>query len=375
MKRKMMAALACAALLALGGVVQAKDTVAVRPHIQLAILLDTSGSMSGLINQARGQIWSIVNEFIAARKDGQRPLLEVALYEYGNDGLPASGQWIRRVVPLTDDLDKVSQQLFALTTNGGTECCGAVIKEAVENLTWSAARDDLKVIVIAGNEPFTQGAVDYRAACKGAAAKGIIVNTIHCGSDKDGIDGKWQDGAQLADGRYLCIDQNRAVAVIATPQDKEIARLGAVLNTTYVPFGSAGAEGARNQVAQDANVRALAPSAQVAREVSKASVHYNNARWDLVDALRDGKADLDKIEAKDLPENMRGMDGDQRKSYVATKQKERERVQSEIAQLNAERTKFLAEQARKQTTPGAKNLEEAVTDAVRAQAKQKSFQF
>lgn len=375
MKRNWVAAVACGVLLAMGSAMGAGEATAPRPRIQLAILLDTSSSMDGLINQARAQIWAIVNEFIAAKKNGQPPLMEIALYEYGNSGLSSGNQWIRRALPLTDDLDKVSQQLFALKTNGGTECCGAVIKDAVEGLAWSDSREDLKVIIIAGNEPFTQGTVDYRTACKAAVAKGIIVNTIHCGDEQSGINGKWQDGALLADGRYLCIDQNRAVAVIATPQDKAIARLGEELNRTYVPYGTAGAEGLSRQAAQDASTASLAPSARVAREVSKASQNYNNARWDLVDAVREGKADVDRMKAEELPENMRGMSAEERKAHVATMQKDRERIQGEIAKLNVERTKFLADEARKQATPGAKNLEEVVTSAVREQAQQKSFVF
>jgi hypothetical protein len=171
-----------------------------KPLVQMAILLDTSGSMSGLIDQARTELWSIVNEFILAERDGRRPEVQVALYEYGNSRLSAESGWIRRILPLTTDLDKVSEELFALTTSGGEEYCGWVIRDATEQLAWSTAPDDLKVIFIAGNEPFTQGPVDYRQACKAAIAKGIIVNTIHCGTEREGIDGKWKDGAVLADG-------------------------------------------------------------------------------------------------------------------------------------------------------------------------------
>ena len=94
-----------------------KDEVA--PKIQVAILLDTSNSMDGLINQARTQLWKIVNEFTIIRLGGKTPKLEVALYEYGNNGLPAQESFLRMVVPLTGDLDKVSEAMFALKTNGG----------------------------------------------------------------------------------------------------------------------------------------------------------------------------------------------------------------------------------------------------------------
>ena len=132
-----------------------------KPLVQIAILLDTSGSMEGLIEQAKSQLWKISNEFIKARQEGLAPTVQVALYEYGKSSLAQESGWIRQILPLTTDLDKVSEELFALRTNGGEEYCGWVIKRAVEDLEWSPASDAYKVIFIAGNEPFTQGPVKY----------------------------------------------------------------------------------------------------------------------------------------------------------------------------------------------------------------------
>ena len=192
------------------------------PKIQLAVLLDTSNSMDGLINQARTQLWKIVNEFAKASQEGNEPTFEVALFEYGNDGLPPTEGYVRLVVPFTVDLDKVSQELFALKTNGGSEFCGQVIDRAVHTLAWSKSNRDLRCIFIAGNEPFTQGPVDYRKSCKAAADGGITVSTIHCGTLDEGIRGEWQNGAKLADGSYMSIDQNQAVADIPTRTIKRL---------------------------------------------------------------------------------------------------------------------------------------------------------
>ena len=147
-----------------------------KPLVQMAILLDTSGSMSGLIDQARTELWAIVNEFIFAKRNGLEPELQVALYEYGKSSLPKKVGYIRQIVPFTTDLDKVSEELFALNTNGGQEYCGWVIKDATEQLQWSDSPDDLKVIFIAGNEPFTQGPVDYRDSCS-------LANHLHSPCD------------------------------------------------------------------------------------------------------------------------------------------------------------------------------------------------
>ena len=124
----------------------------------------------------------IPNEFINAKQNGQRPDLQVALYEYGKSSLSAREGYIRQIQPLTTDLDKISEELFKLKTNGGEEYCGWVIQAATENLAWSKGANDFKAIFIAGNEPFTQGPVAYAQACKAAIEKGIIINTIHCGA-------------------------------------------------------------------------------------------------------------------------------------------------------------------------------------------------
>jgi hypothetical protein len=108
-----------------------------RASVDVAILLDTSNSMDGLINQAKSQLWTIVQQFAKAKKDGQTPVLRVALFEYGNTNLPAAEGYIRQVVPLSDDLDKLSEALFSLTTSGGDEYCGQVIDEAITRLDWS----------------------------------------------------------------------------------------------------------------------------------------------------------------------------------------------------------------------------------------------
>jgi len=344
-----------------------------RPLVQIAILLDTSGSMSGLIDQARTELWSIVNEFIFAQRDGRQPEIQVALYEYGNNGLVAETGWIRQIVPLTTDLDEISEELFALKTNGGSEYCGWVIKDATEQLKWSDSPEDLKVIFIAGNEPFTQGPQDYRQTCKAAVAKGILVNTIHCGGEQEGIDGYWKDGAVLADGRYLSIDHNRQVVHIAAPQDKEIAELGVRLNGTYIPYGHEGQVAQERQAAQDSNASHASPQAVVQRTLTKSSYNYVNVGWDLVDAVQAKSVDVGKIKAEDLPKDMRGMNSEQKLNYVNVKAKERAELQAKVRQLNEQRGKHIAEETAKQQV--GQTLGSAVKQTIREQAGKKNYTF
>jgi len=346
-----------------------------KPRVQIALLLDTSNSMDGLIEQAKSQLWKICNEFIKARQNGLAPELQVALYEYGNNRLSMESGWVRQVVHLTTDLDKISEELFALRTSGGEEYCGLVIQRAVEELAWDPSADVYKAIFIAGNEPFTQGPVNYAEACKAAIAMGIIVNTIHCGSEAEGVNGKWRDVAELADGKYMVIDQNLAAVAIAAPQDAEIAQLGLELNKTYLPYGAHGRTGAARQAAQDANAARLAPAsgAVVERAIAKASANYQNAGWDLVDAVKDKNFDLAKLRPEDLPEPMRKMNAGEQRAFIEKHARQRSEIQARIRQLNAEREKYVAQHIMK--VAGTNTLDSVVISAIRDQAQKCNLRF
>jgi nitric oxide reductase activation protein len=114
--------------------------------IQVALLLDTSNSMDGLIDQAKSRLWNIVNTLTTLKYSGKTPDIEIALYEYGNDGLAQQSNYIRQVTPLTTDLDLISEKLFALKTNGGNEYCGAVIQDATKKLQWGKENNNMKLI-------------------------------------------------------------------------------------------------------------------------------------------------------------------------------------------------------------------------------------
>jgi hypothetical protein len=190
--------------------------------------------------------------------------------------------------------------------------------------------------------------VDYRQVCKAAIARGIIVNTIHCGGEQEGIDGQWKDGAVRADGRYLNINHNQQVAHIPAPQDREIAELGLRLNTTYIPYGVEGQAAQERQIAQDNNAALLSPQAGLGRAVTKSSRNYTNSLWDLVDAVRGNHVDLGKVAKKDLPESMQEMDAQQREAYVTAKAAERAEIQAKIQTLNEQRSQFIAQERKNQ---------------------------
>jgi len=333
-----------------------------RPRVQVALLLDNSGSMQGLLNQARTQLWKVVNTFATARQHGRPVQLELALYEYGNG--------VRRLSPLTADLDAISSQLFGLQVAGGDEYCGAVIQAAATELEWSSHPEDLKLIYIAGNEPFTQGPVAPSTAAEVARGRGITVNTIHCGGDEP----SWREGARLGGGSYLTINQDAAVAQVTTPMDAELARLGALLNQTYVAYGASGGAKMERQRALDTAVAAAAPAASAERAVAKASRHYVNTEWDLVDAVKEGKADVGALREEEVPAEMRGMSTADRRAHVAKQSAERARLQQQIAELNKQREAYLSAE-RKKAAAGPSTLDTALEQSIQGHGAKKGISF
>jgi len=343
------------------------------PKIQLAILLDTSSSMDGLINQAKSQLWKIVNELARARKEGVSPRLEVAIFEYGKSSLPEGEGYMRMVTSFTGDLDRISAELFALTTNGGDEYCGMVIDSALKNLAWDTNSESLRLIFIAGNEPFDQGGTRYQEAVAKARRRGVIVNTIYCGDAVSGVSTYWKDGADLGGGRYLSIDHNASLVVIEAPQDAELARLNAELNSTYVAYGPAGEKRKKEQEEQDLNAEKLSSESKIDRTISKASDKYNSSGWDIVDAVKGGNAELNTMRDNDLPEEMRGMDDKQRKEYVSKLSRKRERIKEKISKLSEDRRKYIEKKQKEMETD--ETLDTAVIKTIREAGQKKHFEF
>ena len=344
------------------------------PRIQVALLLDTSNSMDGLISQAKTQLWTIVNQFIGMHRDGKRPTLEVALYEYGNSGLSLETGYIRQVLPLTTDLDKVSEELFALKTNGGQEYCGHVIADAIHKLEWSSSPDDLKAIYIAGNEAFTQGPTAWDKACRNAISAGVVVNTIFCGGFDEGVSGQWKAGSLLADGDYFAIDQDRKTQPISAPQDKELADLSARLNTTYIPMGREGQVKLQNQKAQDSNAMSLSRGVAAQRAKTKSSDYYR-VEGDLVSEAAADEDAVANVDRETLPEAERKMDAEELKAHVAKLLTTRKELQARILELSKAREAYVAVESKKQAAEtGEKTLDQVMIESLQRQAAQRDFQ-
>ena len=342
-------------------------------HIDLAICLDTSGSMRGLIESAKQKLWAVVNELATAKP---RPMLRVALYHYGNSGLTRESGWVKQLSPLTDDLDAVYGKLFPLRTHGGTEYVARVVRAATNELDWNMDKGTLRVMFVAGNEPATQDKTyDLQETCKAAVTKGIIVNTIFCGGTGEGQRTGWADAARWADGQYAAIDQDRGTVAITTPYDQKLAELSGSLNATYVIYGRSGAVGAALQKAMDSQAAGLNAATAAERARSKASFLYRNAGWDLIDATRGGKVKLEALAEAELPENMRKMKPAERKAYVERQSKRRLAIQKEIVQLSAKRDAHVKKEMSRRGLSERASLDSALRSAVRVQAEKKNFKF
>lgn len=341
--------------------------------VKIALLLDTSNSMDGLINQAKAQLWDIVNEFTRAKCGNSiRPELQIAIYQYGNDGLSSQEGYIQQVLDFSNDLDEISEKLFSLTTNGGEEFCAQVIQTSLIQLEWGKNPDNLRMIFIAGNEPFDQGRLNYHDAVSKAREKGVIVNTIFCGDYEQGIASHWKNGALSAGGEYMAIDHNRHTVHIDTPYDNVIIELNSQLNQTYVSYGSLGATKMKKQRLQDANAYEMEADVAIKRAVSKSSRLYRNEKWDLVDASTQEDFDTNQLDTDSLPEQLKEKTASEIVSYINGKKSERRRLQEQIQELHIKREGYLAKH-QKELAGG--QLEDVMLRAIKKQAEDKDFEW
>ena len=341
-----------------------------RKSIDLVLCLDTSGSMQGLLNAARQKMWEIVNECAGARPS---PVLRVSLYTYGGPGTEDDGFVIQQTA-FTTDLDLVSEKLFALSTNGGTEYVGRVIQTSIDKLQWGGS-DSAKILFVAGNESADQDQrAKFRDVVQHAAGLGVRVNAIYCGGADDPDAAGWREVAALGGGRYASIDMNRGTVSVVSPYDKDLEELSKKVNSTYLGYGDKAKDAQARQSLQDGNA-AAAPASGAARAEAKASGLYDNASWDLVDKSAETGFDLAKIPAEDLPAEMRAMTLEQKQAWIETKKKERVEIQGRIHELAAKRTEFVRGEMEKHGLDDSKALDKVVRDAIREQAGAKGFQF
>jgi hypothetical protein len=327
--------------------------------------------MDGLIEQAKAQLWTMVNVMGKAKCNGETPQIEIALYEYGRDNNDLRKGYVKQIAPFTSDLDDLSQKLFQLTTNGGQEYCGYVIHTSLSELKWDTTSSNYKVIFISGNEDFLQGNISYTLACTEAKKKGVIVNTIYCGDRLQGIKEHWNLLGECGNGSFTNINSDAKPEDIPTPYDSALITLNNKLNGTYIYYGAAGRGKKELQGSMDVANSSVSSYAGVNRAVSKASSKtYKNSTWDLVDAKEEDKKILDKVDLKTLPDSLQKKNKAELEVIINQKSNERSSIQKEILDINKKRETYIANEKMNKLKNGnnSKTLESEVEKIIREQA-------
>ncbi len=337
--------------------------------IQVAILLDVSNSMDGLISQAKAQLWNMVSLLGKADCDGQVPKIEIALYEYGRSSNKPSKGYVEQITPFTTDLDEVSRQLFRLTTLGGDEYCGQVMYNSLNELKWEEGPNHYKVIFIAGNEDFLQGTLPFTKACNLAKDKQVVVNTIYCGDRQQGLAEHWNLGAECGKGSYTHINADASIDLVATPYDDRLFELNKKLNATYIGYGKQARESKIKQEEADAQNYAMSREAAAERVVVKSKKNlYKNTQWDLVDAQEEDPQFYNKVVPAELPENLRSKSKTELKAHIQLLATERTAIQKELAAIQVQREKFILSEKAIKSTGSTPTLATEMEKILREQA-------
>src|SRR5260370_558808 len=208
-----------------------------RPQIEVVFCLDTTGSMGGLIDGAKQKIWAICNQIAGGKPT---PDLKVGLVAFRDKG----DEYITKVIDLSDDLDAIHAHLKTFVAAGGgdlPESVNQALDDSVNKVKWSTDKKTLRIIFLVGDAPPHMDYADdvkYPVTCKKACEKAIIINAIQCGTDPD-CTRFWKDIAKKAEGSFVAIPQDGGVRVaVATPYDKDLAKLNGELTRTCLVWGT-----------------------------------------------------------------------------------------------------------------------------------------
>ncbi len=343
------------------------------PRIEVCFVLDTTGSMGGLIAGAKAKIWSIANQLVAAEPT---PELKIALVGYRDRG----DEYVTRVFDLSDDIDTVYARLQEFEAGGGgdaPESVNQALNEALTKIRWSGEREVLKVVFLVGDcPPHTdyQDDVPYRETCRAAVLRDLVINTVQCGSEPETTP-VWQEISRLAEGRFIALGQSGDMTVIDAPQDRRLAELNVELGKTLMAYG--GVEAEREVRAKQAMAEAAAAPAMADRLAYNAATGKAvQGGGDLVDDLATGRVKLEGLDRDELPEEIRGMTPAEQEVYLAREAKKREAVQVEIDKLLAEREAYIAAETRKRIEAGQGNaFDLEVARIIREQGRKKGIKY
>ena len=322
--------------------------------LEMVFVLDTTGSMGGLIAGAKQKIWSIVNGVMSGKDKAN---VKIGLVAYRDKG----DAYVTKVLPITQDLDKVYSTLMSYQAQGGgdtPENVRRALADGVNKAGWSKKGKNVSQIVfLVGDAPPHTDYVqepDVLVTTAKAVSQNMIVNTIQVGNLR-GTKEVWQQIARRGEGKYFAIAQDGGVQAISTPFDKKLSELGTEIGGTYLAYGGgAGRKGvefrsgmAAKQAALETTVSADAPIvAQADRAVNKA---INSAAYagDLLQEIESGRLKLKDVKKEDLPDDLKKMSASEREKEIQKRLAKRKRIRAEIMDLSKKRDAYIKAQRAK----------------------------
>jgi Mg-chelatase subunit ChlD len=310
------------------------------PAIDAVFVLDTTGSMSGLIEGAKRKIWSIANQMAEGQPS---PVIRMGLVAYRDRG----DAYVTRRFDLTDDLDAVYGELMQLHAGGGgdaPESVNQALHEAVEQMSWSQGSGVYRAIFLVGDAPphmDYRGDVPWNETVAMARQRGIVVNTVQCGAMAE-TRPVWEQIASLGSGRYAAVAQDGGMVALATPMDEKLGRLNAALADTALAWGTkAHKDELEGKLALARRAPASVASSRLAYMAKASEPALNSGRLDLVGALDAGEVELENVPAEELPAVLRKLPREKQQALVDEKRTERTRLQQEVDELVAKRDVWL----------------------------------
>jgi len=346
--------------------------------LELVFVLDTTGSMGGLLEGAKRKIWGVVNEVM---QGPSAPAVRVGLVAYRDN----EDEYVTQVLPLTSDLDRVYTTLMEYRAGGGgdwPENVRRALADGVGRAGWSQPSGRVaQILFLVGDAP-PQEYKDEPAVLDTVAlavSRGMIINAIQCG-EADDTRRAWQEVARRGEGRYFSIAQDGGVRAVSTPYDERLSELAARLGSTLTPYGGGGGPAGRlhreglaaRQAATESSVATKADaSARADRAVNKV-LNKEAYTGDLLQAIENGSVKLADVKAEDLPDDLQKLAPAAREREVARRLEERRKLREEITSLSRRRDAHVAAERRK--TPGAESgFDAAVAAALKEQLAKKGF--
>ena len=347
-----------------------------KPKIDVVFVLDTTGSMGGLIQTAKEKIWSIATTMASAQ---QAPEIRIGLVAYRDRG----DSYVTRVVDLSADLDSIYATLMDFEAHGGgdgPESVNKALYDAVHNISWGQDERAYRAIFLVGDAPphMDYNEVRYPEIVASASDLGIVVNTIQCGDIPATIE-PWTQIANLSQGNFFQVEQAGGAVAFNTPFDEEIAELSAQLDDTRLYYGTEKEKDKmRGKVAATDKMHSRLSFASRARRAEFNSTVGGRTNLlgsnELVAAVTEGFVDLDELEEDALPEVLKPMAPAEQEAYVAELSKKREDLQRQIRDLSADHSGYIARKV--DEAGGMKgSLDQKLYDAVKEQAGEAGLEY